>query len=293
MTALGQGIHDGVPMDKYIADPCPQPSLNKGTVKRICEQSPLHAHAYHPRLGGQDSKPSTRSDIGSALHSLILGGPDVWYIGAKDFKTKAAQAARNEARAKGAIGVLELNRGNLQRAADSAKETLHRHGITATRTEQTVLWEEGNGVWHRTRPDIIAAEQYIVDVKSSDNAEPREWCRRALFAGGYDLQAGLYTRGVAHIEGGDKRTFCFLAVEFKEPYACSIVAADEEMDTFANLKIEYAQSVWKRCLAADVWPGYGEEIHWAGVPTYLHDAWESQHGEADIPLTSGGEPLEF
>ena len=72
------GYHN-LSMSEYLADPCPQPSLSTGVVYDLLQRSPLHAHSGHPRLGGNLGEPTARGDLGSAIHSLVLGGHDVVY----------------------------------------------------------------------------------------------------------------------------------------------------------------------------------------------------------------------
>jgi hypothetical protein len=74
MIADKPGLYYGIDVNDYLADPCPDASLNASTAKILYEQSPRHAKHFHPRLNpkfrpGDDKK----FDIPNVAHMLMLG----------------------------------------------------------------------------------------------------------------------------------------------------------------------------------------------------------------------------
>src|SRR6185503_15222345 len=94
-------------IDEYHNDPCETPSLSASIAKLLIDKSPMHAHAAHPRFGGEKYESSAAQDAGTLIHRLLLGaGKDIETIDADDYRTNAAKAARDAAKAAGRIPVL-------------------------------------------------------------------------------------------------------------------------------------------------------------------------------------------
>ncbi len=264
---LESGLHPNLSMSDYLADPCRQPSLSASTIRKMWDQSPLHAKLWHSRLGGK-SESSRRADLGSAAHAMALEGPGaIGVVKADSYRTKQARADRDELREAGKIPVLEHEEGQVLAMAASAKKALASYG--AGESEVTAVWQEANGVWGRQRPDFLTRE-YVIDLKTTTNADPDSWIRSTLFRGGYDISAAWYLRGLEAL-GQAPRQYLFLAQEIDEPYECSFVGAPEELLDNARKINDWAVRTWGRCLSCGVWPGYDKRIHWADVP-----AWRSE-----------------
>jgi PDDEXK-like domain of unknown function (DUF3799) len=276
------GYYSDVAMHDYVSDPAPEPSLSTGIVHALFFRTPSHAWQMHPRLGGAADQSSTRGDLGSAIHSLVLGGPRVEYVGEvtlrsgknkgtrfvpTDWKTADAQEARDQLRATGAIPLLEHQRAAVEAAATNARRLLEQFG--AGSAEQTMVWQHPNGVWCRGRADWLTDDGcFDIDLKSCDNADPATWIRQCLVSGGYDIQAALRICGHEALSGRT-RDLLFLLVEISPPYAASLVGVGPQMLELARIKIETAASLWRRCLDSGEWPGYSTKIHWADAPAHM------------------------
>jgi hypothetical protein len=288
MKRLEQGYHDGIPIADYIADPCPEPSASTGVILDMLNRSAKHAHLNHPRLGGALDSSSSRGDVGSAVHSLAFGGPPIEYVGEvvrksgkdktpfvpTDWKTTDAQEQRDAIRARGAIPLLECDRVHVEAAAASAKATLAELGdLGAMKLEQTMVWfDEEFGVWCRCRPDALpAAQQWDIDLKTCENADPASWIKSTLYSGGYDVQGMLRARGHDALTGRTRDPL-YLLVEIAPPYASSLVALSPEAAEYGRMKVEAGLSLFAKRLKANEWPGYDKRIHYAEVPAYVrHD----------------------
>jgi hypothetical protein len=278
------GIYADMPMDAYVGDPCPEPSVSTGVVNALTNRSPLHAAAEHPRMGGIHDD-SSRADLGSAAHAVLLGGAErIVVVDAADWRTKVAQAARDEARAAGKIPILAHLSDPIVKMADSARAMLDRHGINDLHMERTLIWQDARGVWCRSRPDIMHGDECdpVVDYKTSTNADPMTWAKTTLFRGGYDNQAGLVLRGLDKLIGQQERQFLFLVQEIEPPYACSMVGCSPSVIVNATQKVEAAIDLWYRCLRDNKFPGYDTRIHWAELPSYIQSDWyERQEAYAE------------
>lgn len=272
---LEAGTHSDVPMTDYINDPCVVPSLSKGVVGNLIHRSPIHAYGDHPRLGGSKHDASKRSDLGSAAHAMLLGGAEaIAFVDAKDWRTKAAKEARDEARNTNRIPMLKHEAAALDAMVSISRPILE--GFGPGDVEQTLIWKDGES-WGRARPDWMASDRkVVVDYKTATNADPLVWIRRVLLHSDYDLQAAWYLRGVGILEGRADRDFLFLVQEIDPPYACSVVGVGPEMMDLANRKIDAGLRIWRECTASNKWPGYNTRTHWADLPAYVTLDWENR-----------------
>lgn len=268
------GIHK-LDAPSYHADPAPTPSLSNSIANTLITQSPLHARHQHPRLNpNYVPEQDSRFDLGSAAHMMLLERriDGIVIVEAKDWKKKAAQEARDEARAEGKYPILARHYEQVQLmvgAATAFIETTELAGLfTAGIPEQTVLWQEGS-VWCRCRPDLVArlfANPVILDYKTTENAEPDAFIRQ-IPRMGYDVQAEFYVRGVKTITQIEP-TFVFLVQEISAPYACSLVALSNAYRAIGQQKVERAIGLWQRCMERNEWPSYSTRIAYAEPPSW-------------------------
>lgn len=291
-THLEQGMHDSIPMSQYIADPCPTPSVSTGVVQRLVEQTPAHARLFHPRLGGRRDAATEASEKGSAAHAMFAGGDDaiVW-VPNRDWKKKAAQEARAAAHADGKTPMLtgidkddeydESKDRRMGLESMAAKAIAFLAPLGAGVFEQTLIWQEG-GVWCRARPDWLVGDySAYTDYKTSKSASPAKWIKNQL-QGRPDVQAALVLRGLRAIFGDVEREARWLLQEQDPSYECAWVGMwpNDQLWEFADAKVGWAIQRWGECLAANEFPGYGDEVHWAEP-----NSWKIQEAvERGIPV---------
>lgn len=273
------GIFD-TPAGEYYADAIGDaPTLNPTVAKILIRDSPLHAFTAHPKLN-KDYRPSVdrKFDVGSAAHELFLLGNDekVKPINAADWRTKAAQNDRDEARAHGQIPLLEHEWQRVKAMLDALREQVpHLDADPAMfvdgKPEQTLVWED-QGVWCRARLDWLHDDHSAVDdLKTTKaSASPYAWTRTTLWNIGADIQATMTIRGLKAVTGRDV-PFRFLAVESTPPYAMCPVALAPAALELANRKIDRALALWRDCLETDFWNGYPQQICYA-EPLAWHEA---------------------
>lgn len=246
-------------MQQYLADPCSAPSLSAGIADILCRQSPAHARTAHPRLNpNYKAKEDSRFDIGTAAHSLVLEGDDkVCVVEFDDWKKKAAQEQRDQARANGLVPLLSKHYHAVKEMVGVAREFISQCEIAkhlvAADAELTCIAHTGS-TWLRCRPDLLSANRGInVHYKTCENAEPGAFCRQ-IPRMGYDIAAVLYEDALKRL--GFKSTSYFIAQEISPPYACSLSTLDAAARDIAEGKYEYALRLWEKCMAADRWNAY-------------------------------------
>jgi hypothetical protein len=134
--------------------------------------------------------------------------------------------------------------------------------------ERTMIWEV-NGVWRKGRADWLSngpvqlGDDYFAagvdgDLKTVMSAERLAWLRTNVLptAQRLDIQMGLRDEG-HKVLTGHQRGMLWLLQEIEAPYEASWLIVSQAMLMQAQLKIAYAEKIWKRCLETNTWPGYG------------------------------------
>jgi hypothetical protein len=278
------GIHK-ISNEEYHADPCPVPSLSRGTIADLIDCTPAHAWFFHPRLnpGGVEESES-KFDIGTAAHSLFLEGIDCCVvIDAPSWQTKAAKEAREEARMAGKTPLLRSQYDDVLLMVEAAHRQLSASELgiknlyTEGDSELTYIWEE-NGTWFRVRPDWIShkkigGKKLVIDFKTTGmSADPS---RFKAADHGKDIQYALYRRGIKAIEGESPR-FIFMTQETYAPYLCSFVGLDPATADIAKQKVEYGKFMWEQCMASGEWPGYPQRVCYVEPKPWELAAWEAK-----------------
>jgi hypothetical protein len=277
----------GLPMEKYLA----LPAVGASTLKLIVQECPLAAwYASHlnPNRPADDTD---ASDLGTLAHSILLEGDPgkVCVINPEDYPAKngnvpegwtnnAIRAARDEARANGLMPMLPWDMIAAQSIVDAAKafiETLRdtEPAIWAMfqpgggDSELTVQWTDA-GTPCKMRPDRISNDQrLIVDLKTSAmSVNPAEW-KMDYFGASY------YRRGGRAAFGVDNQ-YVFLCVNTKAPYLCSLIGVDEHHYEIGAAQVDFALNLWRKCVAANRWPGYANRVYWPEMRPWVESGWE-------------------
>ena len=281
------GIYDGVPEHHYHADCCAQPSLSASLAKSVANQSPLHAWAQHPRLNPEyEPTHSDKFDLGTAAHAMLLEGADNFVVVEADgWTTKAARAERDEARAAGHTPLLRSQYDRVCAMVEAAHQQLDQferdENEAAPRPfidgapEQTVIWQESEHVWCRSRLDWLRSDRlYIDDYKTTaTSANPIDYAK-TLANQAFDVQAKFYARGIKHLTGVEP-TFRFIVQETSPPYALCVVSLPPEWMELAAKKVNYAIRTWGACISRNEWPGYPTRTCYLDPPAWELAKWET------------------
>lgn len=283
ITTHATGVYD-IPEDVYHSDPCPEPSLSSTIGKELIKCSPWHAWTAHPRLNPDfEPKNNTKFDLGRACHDLMLLGPQAFaVINAKDFKTDAAQEARDAAREAGKTPILAANLENAKKMVAAGREQIARLDEECDRLafipgegtpEQTLIWREGP-VWCRAKLDWNPRTPPVFhDYKTTAaSAHPDAW-QRTAYNMDADIQAGFYRRGIRALLGIENPEFRFVVQENYSPYALSVVVLTPGAIDMAERRAVAAINLWRRCMETGKWPGYPAHPCYIDPPAYAEARW--------------------
>ena len=277
---LAPGIHD-LPAEIYHADPCPEPSLSGSVAVPLVHQSPRHAWWAHPRLNPAfERTEESKFDLGTVSHKLLLGkGGDVVVVKADDWRTSAAKAARDDARARaaGKTPILERQMEEAERMADNARQYLDAAGEDLSRgvAERTLVWREGN-IWCRGMTDWLANDLgSLLDYKTTGASANPDDLERHVFDMNYHLKMAFYERGLAVLDPANvgRRKLALFFQENFEPYTCSLVTISEAGMTIGRKQATYAIRRWQQCMATGRWPAYPKHRVALAPPPWVESKW--------------------
>jgi hypothetical protein len=248
------------------------PSLSASLAHVLVTRSPLHAWVQHPRLNPDFvATDEAKFDVGTVCHSLLLDNSrQVAIIDADDWRSKAAQAARDEARAAGKTPLLRQQWNSVETLVRAIGDQLGSHHaepplLEDGKPERTLVWEE-DGVACRARLDWLRDDLAAVDdLKTTGRSARQDEFSRNLYSLGYDLKAAWYLRGVEAVTG-ERPAFRWIVAETSPPYAVSVVTATPEVLEVGAAKCEYALALWRECMATDDWPAYVPFVSPAAPP---------------------------
>lgn len=283
----GQGIHE-IRAEDYHADPCERPSLSASIAALLVNRSPLHAWNAHPRLNPNHKRVEKAAyDLGTVVHELLLQGTTecLEVIDANDFRTKAAQEARDDAYADGKVPLLSKDVTRATEMCEAVRDQLDRRDddppvLADGKPERMLVWEE-RGVTCRALVDWLRDDfRAIDDAKTTKgSAEPRKWSKSTLWDIGADVQVAFNMRGVKAITGVEP-VFRYVLIECSAPYAISVVTLSSSALDLGMRKADFAIDRWRECLESDIWPGYSSEVHEAETPPWQEEAFLYAEAEA-------------
>lgn len=138
---------------------------------------------------------------------------------------------------------------------------------------ETSLWvnDAENEVTLASRPDFIAKEGFIVDIKTTRSAHPDDFTRDIFSPGGYHyvLQASLYARcaKLAGLQRSD--SFVFIAIEKEPPYCLNVFPLDHGCLAVGDSYVEKLIKLYGQCLKSGEWPGYSTKAVPVNIPTWV------------------------
>lgn len=265
------GIYD-IPNDVYHADPVPGGSLSSTGARRLLPPS-CPALFRHEQVHGQP--PKKAFDFGTAAHGVVLGsGPELVKVDAPNYLTKKAQAARDEARARGAVPLLPHEYEQVQAMAEAIRQHPAARALFAEGSgipEQSLFWvDRPTGVTCRARLDWMpygnGRRLVVPDYKTAVSASPAA-IQKAVLNYGYHQQNAWYVDGVKALGGGDA-AFVFVVQEKTPPYLVTVVELDEVTVQAGRVRNRRAIELYAQCVAEDHWPAYSDSIELISLPEW-------------------------
>jgi hypothetical protein len=221
--------------------------------------SPEHYRSYLTEPRGE----TKAMRVGSALHKLVLE-PDTFSLEFAitpdlDRRTKEGKAAYAEfALQSGGKTILTADEFTLAEAMASSirRRKLPSAAITSPgEAEVSFYWNDpALGTLCKCRPDYLRADNYIIDIKTTEDARQANFERSAENYR-YYVQAAFYIQGVEAVTGEKVKDFLFIAVEKSPPYAVACYFADELMIQAGNEEVRRCLTLYEECVRTGVWPG--------------------------------------
>ena len=144
-------------------------------------------------------------------------------------------------------------------------QQLFKEGVA----ESSMFWQDDKtGVLCKCRPDWMAADNIIVDVKSTTDASPEGFMRSA-FNYRYWVQAAWYMDGIERATGNRPEAFVFVAFEKEPPYACGFYFATDEMIEAGQIEYRQLLDKYSNCLTTGNWHGYSPALEPLAMPAWF------------------------
>jgi hypothetical protein len=255
-------------------------SLSSTGARTLIAKTPAHFDwaRNHPPVRKR------QFDLGHAFHVELLGvGQGLALIDAKDYRTKAAQTARDEAYEADLVPVLtgakdgeesELEQVEAMvaavRAHSIAGPLFARPGVA----EQSLVGRDPEtGVMCRARldwmPDVPDGAPLIgVDLKSTVDASPAAFAS-SMAKWGYHQQRPFYTDVLEWVEPrAEAPKFVLVAVDKEPPHLVSVGEPDATAVEWGRVLNRKARDLYARCTETGEWPGYPLEIASLSLPAW-------------------------
>lgn len=229
LTITEPGIYPDIPELTYHGDRALAPhlgrSLSASGAKTLLRDPERFAWERDKGRPGKDA-----FDLGGVVHALVLRSGDerIRIIDATDWKTKAAQEAKKEARAN---GLTPLNRTEFLQATKIA-QAVRRHPLaselfTNGKPEVSFYWiDDETGVTCRGRVDYLR-DDMIIDLKTARYGTGTEDAfGRQSASFDYPISAAVYTEGYEALTG-KTLPFITVTVEVAPPYIVRVYQYDE------------------------------------------------------------------
>jgi hypothetical protein len=288
------GIYRDVPSDVYHgAKLCDGPSVSSSGLRTIELESPAHYWCRSPYNPNREpDEASDALDFGRAAHTLLLGEegfrrlyavrPEEW----TDWRKAAAQEWRDAMRAAGKSVLTPDQVEHIKRMADALdRHPLVKGGLLHGEVERTIVWRDtATGVWCKARPDVLARDTVIVDLKTCQSTS-RVAVERAIGDYGLHMQLAMIGMGIEAVTG---RTpghddYVLLFVEKAPPYAVRVAPVAIEAIWYGRRQIRRALDTFAKCIASGDWPSCTDDLSTVFLPKWMESNLKFQAENGLLP----------
>lgn len=289
------GSYDGLSADRYHGNCTARPALSSSGARKLlseCPQAFWHASPLNPL---QVAERKREFDLGTAGHLIVLE-PHLFdarcvIIEADSYRGGDARKARDAAYEAGKTPLLTHEADDCRLMRDALmKHPVARHAFSGGVTERSYFWVDCEfDVWRKSRPDYTPPHtRYLSDYKTTTNAHPHDFARRAADLG-YHMQAAWGLDCTESFTGERPKDFYFIVQERKAPYIVTVVKLDEEALAWGRIQNRKALDIFARCVERDEWPPYATSAVTIALPSWLSRDLQKQH-EAGGFVTSIDQP---
>jgi len=255
------------------------PMLSQSQAKLLIPPS-TPAHFDYALRHGQ--APKAAFDLGHAAHLYTLGkGSQLALIEAGDYRTKAAQEARNAAYAARRVPLLADQYEQVLAMAEALSSVPEIAEILTSPDAHTEvsLIALRDDVWIRGKIDLLLGDM-MFDYKTSDRPATIEGFTRSAADHGYYFQATWYLT-IAALLNMPIRHFRFIAQEKVPPYYAAVFELDDEWQQLGYQQMTAAIDLYRRCQTSGKWPGYPTTVQKILMPRWLKPSWSPNEGLYD------------
>lgn len=253
-------------MADYHAQPCAGPSVSSSGLRTLFMRSPKHFWSeWSLNPNRKDRKEKQHFSIGRAAHHLILGEANFREHFAvrpeefPDWRSKASQ----EWRAKQILaGKTVLSQEDIESirgmAEELAKEPLVQQGVLNGEIERSLIWKDPEtGIWIKSRPDALPAScSDAGDLKTTTSVADDDLAQ-TIGEFRYDMQGAVVRRAFREVLNVEMTSFNLAFVEKTYPHCTAIRSVPMADIDEADLDVQVALRMLKRCLQTGIWPGPG------------------------------------
>lgn len=264
------GIYAGIDETVYHADSDLAPELGR-SLSQSGAKTLLASPARFAWERDHGRPPKDAYDIGTLVHALVLRSRDdrIRVIDARDWKTKRAQEARDEARAGGMVPVLRSQLLDASRVARAVR----RHPLAGAmfrggRAEVSLYWiDDETGVTCRGRVDYVHPGG-LVDLKTTTYGRgDLDVFGRSAASYDYPMQAAVYSDGWEALTGV-RLPFVTVVVEVDPPYMITVGQYDDDDLDAGRARWRTALSVYAERESSGVWDDPLTDIPTIPVPAW-------------------------
>ncbi|MFJ3084655.1 PD-(D/E)XK nuclease-like domain-containing protein [Streptomyces halstedii] len=265
-------VIDGMTAEAYHAD---KTSISSSGLRKLLNPG-CPAQFKYDRDHPQPHK--KEFDLGHAAHLLVLGeGPELDVLDFDNYLTKAAKAARDEARHMGAVPLLRHEYEQVEAMAEAIRQHPLAGPLFAPGTgtaEQSIFWTDpATGVRCRIRPDFLKQLPGLtlcVDYKTIKSADP-DTVSKTIRDHGYHQQDAFYTDGLYAALGADDVRFVFVFQSKIAPYLVTVRELADQNRDIGRAKNERALRIYADCENTGIWPDWTGPV--TDIPTISMPTW--------------------
>lgn len=221
------------------------------------------------------TEPTKAMIFGSALHCALLE-PDKFaasYTQAPDIDRRTKEGKANyalwESENAGRIPFTSDDFDKIRYMQDSFYSNSLVSGILKDALiERSMFWKDPKtGVVCKGRPDIVTSDGLVVDLKTTEDARPREFSN-SVYNWRYHVQAAMYLSGVTASTQKEHKSFIFVAIEKTAPFAIAVYTADDHLLSNGRVQMEVDLETYAQCVKSNTWPAYPDVVQTLTLPAY-------------------------
>lgn len=186
-------------------------------------------------------------NFGSAVHEVLLedNTDNILTLPELNLRTKAGREERDLIikKNKNKIVITQKENDDIQKILNNyRKHNLALKLLSELDEKEISYYGRIDSIPVRVRPDGIKLNDYIIDIKTCQDASPKGF-RTAVYKYAYHLQATFYSEAL----GYDSKKFRFIAIENNHPFNIAVYKMSDNM-------IEQGKEAWR--LAFEKWKEY-------------------------------------